>query len=108
MVRVKMWKTIKSLFGSGARAPPDAPRLSASTEVALSGSLGALPVGERGWITMSEARSLFSRMEDQYAFGEMDEEGKGTLGTFAAQSEHRSRVDFMPTEGRIYFTRKAN
>jgi hypothetical protein len=103
-----MWKTIKTLLGSGAREPPDVARLSASSEAALSASLRVLPVGERGWITPSEVRSLFSRMDDQYAFGEMDEEGKSNLGAFAAQSEHRSRVDFMPTEGRIYFTREAN
>ena len=34
-----------------------------------------LPVGERGWITLSEARALFSPMDDRYAFGEMDEVG---------------------------------
>jgi len=45
-------------------------------------------------------------MDDQYAFGEMDDEGKSNLGAFAAQSEHRSSVDIMPVEGRIYFTRK--
>jgi hypothetical protein len=50
---------------------------------------------------------LFSTMDDQYAFGEMDEQGKASLAAFAAQSEHRSTVDFMPTEGRVYFTRKA-
>ena len=73
---MEMWKTIKSLLGSGAREPPDARRLSAGSEAALSASLRALPVGERGWIPLSEARALFSHMDDQYAFGEMDEEGK--------------------------------
>jgi hypothetical protein len=41
-----------------------------------------------------------------YAFGEMDDAGKSNLGAFAAQSEHRSSVDIMPVEGRVYFTRK--
>jgi hypothetical protein len=72
-----LWKTIKSLFASGG-----------------------------GWITLSEARHLFSRMDDQYAFGEMDDVGKSNLGAFAAQSGHRSSVDIMPVEGRVYFTRK--
>jgi hypothetical protein len=45
-------------------------------------------------------------MDDQYAFGEMDDAGKSNLGAFAAQSEHRSSVDIMPVEGRVYFTRK--
>jgi hypothetical protein len=99
-------KTIKSLFASGGSAPPDVPRLKAGNESELSVSLRALPDGERGWITLSEARHLFSRMEDQYAFGEMDDVGKSNLGAFAAQSGHRSSVDIMPVEGRVYFTRK--
>ena len=102
-----MWKTIKSLFGSGEREPSDARRLNAGTEAALSASLRALPVGERGWIPLSEARALFSHMDDQYAFGEMDEEGKAEITSFAAHIEHRSDFSFMPVEGRVYFTRKA-
>src|ERR1700730_15573635 len=100
-----LWKTIKSLFVSGS-APPDALRLKAANESELSVSLRALPDGERGWITLSEARYLFSHMDDQYAFGEMDDAGKSNLGAFAALSEHRSSVDIMPVEGRVYFTRK--
>jgi hypothetical protein len=100
------WKTIKSLFASGAFAPADAPRLNAGNESELSVSLRALPDGERGWITLSEARYLFSHMDDQYAFGEMDDAGKSNLGAFAAQSEHCSSVDIMPVEGRVYFRRK--
>jgi hypothetical protein len=46
-------------------------------------------------------------MDDQYAFGEMDEIGRANLVAFAAQSEHRSTFDLMPVEGRVYFTRKA-
>ena len=68
-----IWKTIKETFGTST--PPDARRLSAVDELALSASIKALPIGERGWITLSEARALFSPMDDQYAFGEMDEVG---------------------------------
>jgi hypothetical protein len=100
-----IWKTIKAAFG--ASVPPDARRLNVVDVFALSASLGALHVGERGWITLSEARDLFSTMDDQYAFGEMDEGGRASLAAFAAQSEHRSTVDLMPAEGRVYFTRKA-
>jgi hypothetical protein len=50
---------------------------------------------------------LFSSMDDQYAFGEMDNAGKTNLAEFAAESEHRSSFDIMPAEGRVYFTRKA-
>src|SRR6516165_4326638 len=70
-----IWKTIKAAFAPGTSTPPDARRLSAVDELALSASLRALPVGERGWITLSEARALFSPMDDRYAFGEMDEVG---------------------------------
>ena len=102
-----IWKTTKAAFGRGTSLPPDARRLSAVEELALSASLRALPVGERGWITLSEARALFSPMDDQYAFGEMDEVGKTNLAAFAAESDHRSAFDLMPVEGRVYFTRKA-
>src|SRR6516165_9636661 len=88
-----IWKTIKAAFAPGTSTPPDARRLSAIDELALSASLRALPVGERGWITLSEARALFSPMDDRYAFGEMDEVGKMSLAAFAAESDHRSAFD---------------
>jgi hypothetical protein len=69
-------------------------------------SLRTLPDGGWGWITLAEARHLFSHMDDQYAFGEMDDAGKSNIGAFAAQSEHRSSVDIMPVEGRVYFKPK--
>jgi hypothetical protein len=81
--------------------------LSAVDELALSAALRALPVGERGWITLSEARALFSWMDDQYTFRETDEQVKPSLAAFAAQSEHRSTFNLMPAERRVYFTRKA-
>ena len=43
-------------------------------------------------------------MNDQYAFGEMDEVGKTSLAAFAAESDHRSAVDLMPVEGRVYLS----
>ena len=99
-----IWKAIKAAFGTPT--PPDARRLNAIDVFALSASLGALPDGERGWITLSEAQDLFSPMDDQYAFGEMDETGRARLAAFAAQGEHRSSFDLMPIEGRVYFARK--
>ena len=50
-----IWKTIKATFAPGTSTPPDARRLNAVDELALSASLRTLPVGERGWITLSEA-----------------------------------------------------
>jgi hypothetical protein len=94
-----IWKTIKAAFGRGTSTQPDARRLSAVDELALSASIRALVVGERGWITLSEARALF---------GEIDQVGKASLAAFAAEREHRSIPEFMPAEGRVYYTRKAD
>jgi hypothetical protein len=82
-------------------APPDATKLDGTTEAALARSLSALPLDERGWITFAEARLLFSGKADQYAFGETDDDGRRNIETFAAL--HRSIVNFMPVEGRVYF-----
>jgi len=47
----------------------------------------------------------FSAAELAYAFGEMDDAGKLRLEQFSA--EHRCSPQFMPVEGRVYFTRNA-
>jgi hypothetical protein len=101
---MSLWDAIKSLLHAKSVVPSDVPKLAASTERELSASLRSLLDGERGWITFSEARRLFSQMDDEYAFGEMDEKGKDNLPGFAAK--HHSTVDLMPVEGRIYFTRR--
>jgi hypothetical protein len=95
---------IKSLLGSKpVNAPPER-HLGAETEAGLSSSLRALVSGAKGWITLEEARRLFSPMDEaQYAFGEMDDAGRSNLGSFAAQNH--CKIDLMP-EGRIYFTRQ--
>jgi hypothetical protein len=102
-----IWQALKAAFALGTVVPPDVRRLNAVDVFALSASLEALLVGERGWIPLSEARALFSPRDDQYAFGEMDQIGRANLAAFAAQSEHLSDFDLMPVEGRVYFTRKA-
>jgi hypothetical protein len=95
---------IRWLFGGDASAPPDAMKLDGTTEAALARSLSALLPDEQGWITFAEARILFSTKGAQYAFGETDEEGKKSIESFAAQ--HRSLINFMPAEGRVYFLRE--
>jgi hypothetical protein len=92
---------IRRLFGANAAAPPDAAKLDGTTEAALARSLTALPPDERGWITFAEARILFSTKGAQYAFGETDQNGRRNIESFAAQ--HRSVINFMPIEGRVYF-----
>jgi hypothetical protein len=101
-----LWETLRSAFEFFPVIPADVRRLNANSQSALSSSLKTLPAGGRGWISFAEARSLFSTMDDQYAFGEMDEQGRANLASFAAEREHESTFDFMPTEGRLYFTRK--
>ena len=106
VVTAGFWQKILSLFSSKAAVPSDAPRLRAETQLELAASLALLPDRETGWITLAEARRLFSHMDEQYAFGEMDEQGQSSLGKFAAQPDHRSSFQIMPIEGRIYFTRE--
>ena len=101
-----LWDKIKSFFGARPLPPPDARKLAASSENELSTSLQTLPIGEKGWITLRDAWHLFSPMDEEEAFGEMDDAGKRRIGEFAAYSIHRSDINFMPTEGRVYFTRK--
>jgi hypothetical protein len=90
------------LFGAAAPAPPDAMKLDGTTEATLARSLSALPPDEQGWISFGEARILFSTKGAQYAFGETDQDGRRNIESFAAQ--HRSVIDFMPVEGRVYFS----
>ena len=79
-------------------------RLNGESEAALAVSIGALVQGGRGWIALAEAWRLFSSMDQLYAFGELDEEGRARLELFA-QRNH-CIIDIMP-EGRVYFTRTA-
>jgi len=98
---------LQALLRFNAPDPPDAPRLSGESVNALADSLRALSVGGRGWITLREAWHLFSRAEHQdEAFGELDKDGARQLEEFAAEDRHRSNVDYMPVEGRLYFTRQ--
>jgi len=99
-----LFDRLKSAFGPQPGEPRSPPRLAAASEGGLAASLQRLPQQERAWITMQEARQLFSAADDQYAFGELDEEGKTRLSDFAARNG--SGFDIMPIEGRIYFTRR--
>jgi hypothetical protein len=77
-------------------------RLDAGSRSSLAASLRTLAPGQRGWISMSEAASLFSAKEPEYAFGETDEDGNRNLVSFAAATP-RPRFSFMPVEDRLYF-----
>jgi hypothetical protein len=60
-----------------------------------------------GLLNPAETRELFSQARDEYAFGDLDEEGRLRIARFAAQRGHHCDVDFMPAEDRVYFTRTA-
>jgi hypothetical protein len=66
-------------------------KLDGTTEATLARSLSALPAGEQGWITFTEAASLLSAERAEYAFGELDQVGRkknrGIRG--AAQGRHQ-------------------
>jgi hypothetical protein len=82
-------------------------RLDGRSKVLLAASLRFLRDEEPGWITLQEAKTLFSPVSDAYAFGEIDEVGKASLADFAA--DHGAlQFEFMPVEGRLYFMRRAS
>ena len=86
------------------RRPSSSRRLDADSETALASSIDNLHLEESGWIMMKEAKRLFSEMDDQYAFGEMDDKGRQKIESFS--THHSIDYEFMPTEDRVYFTRK--
>jgi hypothetical protein len=90
-----------ALFSGRSVVAPPPRRLDGRSKTLLAASIKMLPDDEPGWITSREAKSLFSPMDDQYAFGEMDEVGKKILASFGL-------FEFMPVEDRVYFIRKAN
>jgi hypothetical protein len=77
-------------------------RLDADSKTALASAIGLLPPEDRGWITLEEASRLFSNMQLQYAFGEMDDEGKQNLEKFAREVSRE--FEFWPNENRLYFS----
>ena len=54
-------------------------------------------------IRLSETRMLFSTKGAEYAFGETDDDGRKNIESFAAR--HRSAINFMSVEERVYFVR---
>jgi hypothetical protein len=79
--------------------------LDGTTMAALARSVSALLPDERGWITFAEAARLFSAERAEYAFGELDQDGRKKIEAFATQ--HRAAINFMPVEERLYFVGRA-
>jgi hypothetical protein len=103
---VSWQRWLKSLFRGGSSAVPSPRRLDGRSKALLAASIKMLPYDEPGWIINKEAKSLFSPMDDQYAFGEMDEVGKQNIARFAASTGDGCLFEFMPVEERVYFIRK--
>jgi len=57
-------------------------------------------------LRLTKRLPYLSRMDDQYAFGELDDEGKRILVELAARIEHQSSFECIPAEKRLRFTRK--
>jgi hypothetical protein len=100
------WDRWRAFYSCGSIEAPSARRLDGRSKALLTASIKMLPFKERGWITSKEARLLFSPMDDQYAFGEMDELGKRNLSTFVSEAIGGCLFEFMPVEERVYFIRK--
>jgi hypothetical protein len=66
---------VTRFFGSVRTAP-------GRNKTLLAASIKALPYETPGWITNSEAKQLFSPMDDAHAFGEMDETGKSNINRY--------------------------
>jgi hypothetical protein len=45
-----------------------------------------------------------STKDAEFAFGEMDDDGRKAIESFAAR--HQSVISFMPVEARVYFVKK--
>jgi hypothetical protein len=52
------------------------------------------------------ARNLFSTEHAEYAFGELDQDGRKAIESFAEQ--HRSAINFMPVEARGLFRARSD
>jgi hypothetical protein len=105
---LSLWDWWKSLLFQGSPSGPSARRLDGRSRTLLAASIKALPYETPGWITNKEAKQLFSSIDDDYAFGEMDEVDKGNIAGFAAHVAPRCSFEFMPVEGRVYFMRNAD
>jgi hypothetical protein len=107
-VHMSLWDWWKSLLSRGSPPAASTRRLDGRSKTLLAASIKALPYETPGWITSKEAKQLFSSMDDEYAFGEMDEVGKANIAGFVAHVTPRCSFEFMPVEGRVYFLREAN
>jgi hypothetical protein len=101
----KWWEWLRSLIRRPSREAELEPiKLDGSSTQALSISLRRLSPGQDGWITIEEARRLFSAdTDDATALTMFDPNGLRALSEFAAEAQHRSRAH--RPDGRVNFRR---
>jgi hypothetical protein len=101
----KWWEWLRSLIRRPSREAELEPiKLDGSSTQALSISLQRLSPGQDGWITIEEARRLFSAdTDDATALTMFDPNGLRALSEFAADAQHRSRAH--RPDGRVNFRR---
>ena len=98
-----LWDRLGLLFRA-LPGPPSRRILDGRSEPLLRASMHMLSDGEAGWISFTDAASLFSPVRGNYAFGELDDAGKQNIASFATKTG--CDVKFMPIEERVYFTRR--
>jgi hypothetical protein len=96
---------LKNVFSYESFALPAAHRLDGRSRAFLAASFRPLRDGEPGWITMQDARKLFSLVEDSHALGENDKLGNANLAAFASALD--AQIEVAPSAGRLYLMRKA-
>ena len=101
--RMGIMSLIRWLFGADAATPSDVIKLDGTTEATLAHSLLALPPDEGDGSRLPRRASCSRPRARNTRFGETDQDGRRNIESFAAQ--HRSVINFMPVEGRVYFVR---
>jgi hypothetical protein len=93
------------MFSRASFALPAAHRVDGRSRALLAASFRRLRDGEPGWITMQEAGKLFSSVEESNALDENDKIGNANLAAFTSALE--AQIEFAPSAGRLYLTRRA-
>jgi hypothetical protein len=104
----KMRKTmrwLRNMFFRASFALPAAHRLDGRSRALLAASFRRLRDSEPGWITMQEARKLFSSVEESHALNKNDKLGNANLAAFTSALE--AQIEFARSAGRLYLVRKA-
>ena len=101
----KIMRWLRNIFPRASFPLPPTYRLDGRSRALLAASFRRLRDSEPGWITMEEARKLFSPVWDGDALNQMDKFDNANLAAFASALD--AQFEFSPSSGRLYLTRKA-